>query len=336
MKLVLAIILIYTARHQSYGQETDDRQNQLILTKEFMRRVFDMQPFDSIAKCTTLSMDLPLARFKYSAAYFSILHLQLQVVHKNYYCSDLSYVPYLALSPAQRTLFEDKATIDGSRSNRDLSAIYAVYNKKSELITFVEIKDSKVSAINSFYNQGGTQYLHQFTMKEVDEDSTITRLRSANPVIQKKSTSKNDALSLARNFIKYTRDSLIYSSDPKDQRKSMNRFFKFRQNLVCSDTLDFYTIAYSAEYLAGELRGIPEEEIELLPYSKLPRRQKQSLDTGKENPDGVFAVMHGRDVITYLCFSGEKIKYFLAFRNLKSQYVFIPYGYASPQIRKFE
>jgi len=290
-----------------------------------------MNSFDSISKLTTLNKDLPLRRFKYSAAYFSTLILQMQIDKKSYEYSDLSYIPYSALPQAQKTLGPES---NGILLGTELSAVYAVYYK-TELVTYVEPKNGKINGIMSYYNQGGANYLHQFPMSNIDKDSSMNRLAASGAlVIQTKSLPKEESLTIANDFIKFTHDSLLYSRDVKDVKNSRNNFFKFRQRLLSPDTLDFYTIHYSVEYLKEKICGIPTEEIALIPYSKLSKKQKQNLDPGNENLGEIFAVMHGKDLLTYLCLSGDKVKYFLAFKNLKGQYVFIPYGYANQIIRR--
>src|ERR1041385_5155688 len=170
-RIVLLILMVVAGTQLVLGQ---GENSQLTLTKEFIRRVFDMQPFDSIAKYTTLRKDLPLARFKYSSAYLATLFLQLQIQDKKYHYLDLSYIPYLALSGRQRTLVYDKSAIDGSQNNKDLSAIYAVYSG-AELVTYVELKNGKVSGIRSIFNPGA-DYIHSFAMNDIDTVKSIIKL----------------------------------------------------------------------------------------------------------------------------------------------------------------
>ena len=214
MRKIIILILVIGVRSQLFGQGASS-QNQLTLTKEFVRRVFDMEPFDSISKLTTLNNDLPLRRFKYSAAYFSILILQLQIDKENYPYSDLSYIPYTALSGKQRTLVYE-GFMDGIPNGIDLSAIYAVYYK-TELVTYVELKNGKINGIKSYYSQGGADYLHQFPMSNIDKDSSMKKLEVVGALLtQTKSLLKEGDLSAAIDFVKFTHDSLLYSRDVKD------------------------------------------------------------------------------------------------------------------------
>src|SRR5258706_3350306 len=104
MKKIIILLLISV---RLFGQDIND-QSSLIHTKEFMRMICDLRPFDSIAELTTLSRDLPLVRFKYTTAYFSITILQLRIKEKNYNYSDFSYIPYSSLPPEKRTLIYEK------------------------------------------------------------------------------------------------------------------------------------------------------------------------------------------------------------------------------------
>ncbi len=323
MKKIVILLLIPL---RLLGQDVNN-QSSLFRTKEFMRKVCDLQPFDSIAELTTLSKDLPLARFKYSTAYFSITILQLRIKKNNYSYSNFSYIPYSSLPLERRTLIHEKF-FDGRPNRIDIDSIYAVYNKVN-LVTYVEIREGKVSGIKSYYSQGSTDYMHQFRMDNVDNKAVLAQLNMERPLKSSVSTSDIDGLFLARNFVKFSRDSL-----PESGQKAIDNFSKLRKKLLCSDTLDLFTTYYSMEHLKRELTKFPIEELSVKPYLDLSKKQKASLVVGNENDKDIYVVMHKKEVITYLCLSGNKVKYFLAFKNLKGQYVFIPYGYACPQIRR--
>ncbi len=322
MKQVITIVLILSAGPQLYGQETNDNQNRLLLVKEFTRRVFDMQPFDSIVKLTTLNKNLPKAQFKYKAAYFTVAMLQCKIHGRKYPpYSELSYIPYLALSKPQRTLIYDKSSIDGSQSGRDLSSIYAVYHK-TELVTYVEVKNNKVEGMQAGINQGGTDYMHLFNMSYIDTDKSKVDSNSERLIKSRVTISKEDGLSVAKEFINFIYDSL-------NDRSTVKRYYRFQDRLYL-EMIDDYTVSFLMDFLKQEIEKIPREEISVVPFSKLPRKQRVGLDARSENADEIFAVMHKGEAVTYLCLYGNKIKYFWAFKNLKGKYVFIPYGYANP------
>src|SRR5690349_10625530 len=104
MKKVLLVCLISTSG-QLFGQESNE--NSLTLTKEFIKRIFDMQPFDSIARLTTLDKNIS-AKAEFCAAYYLITNLRLQIQNEKYSYEKLSYIPYAALPSFKRTLVYEK------------------------------------------------------------------------------------------------------------------------------------------------------------------------------------------------------------------------------------
>lgn len=320
MKKLLIVILLLSIQIMTLAQDLN-HEKQLMLAKEFMRMVFDMQSFDSISKLTTLNKDLPLARFKYSSAYFSLIILRLQIVKNKCSYPDLSYIPYLLLQQDKRTLVYEKL-IDGVPNGIDLSMIYAVYDKNGP-VTYIAFKNGKISGIKSYYSQGGADYIHQFNMEEVDNKSSLAKLDSVKPMNIEFIRTERNKLSIAWDFINFTRDSLNETS----QKKAVVNFFKFRQKLLTVDTLDVFTIYYLTENLKEKLNRTQLKELLVIPYKELSKKQKKGLDLKQEYLNGIFAVMDKKSIVTYLYVTRNKIKYFVAFKNLKGKYVFVPFGY---------
>jgi hypothetical protein len=107
MKSKVLIILLISVFSNSIGQNLN-HEKRLADAREFMKMVFDMQSLDSISKLTTLNKGIPLNRFKYCEAYFSITILRLQIAEKEFPFAELSYVPYEFLPQNKRTLVYEK------------------------------------------------------------------------------------------------------------------------------------------------------------------------------------------------------------------------------------
>jgi len=320
-RIIITVFFICGFTFQSYAQEADNERT-LTLAKEFMRRVFDMQPFDTLSKLTTLNKDLPKARIKYSSAYFAIVMLQLQLQKYSY--SDLSYIPYLILPTNQRNLVYERF-IDGKPEGIDLSTVYAVMSKE-KVVTYLDIKNGVMKGIRAPLNHGGSYYLHEFSMDYLDKDTSLNKWDSMTKVDANDLEKKNGLL-IAQDFIKFVHDSLA-------DKNSTRNYIGLKQKLLVVDTLDLYTISFTIEYLKDEIIGVSYKELKVIPYTQLSKRQKRGLDVKNENENRIYAVLRNKEVITFLYLTQNKVKYFLVLKNLEGKYVFIPYGYANPQIRR--
>jgi hypothetical protein len=181
----------------------------------------------------------------------------------------------------------------------------------------------KISGIRSSYSQGGADYIHHFTMDYINDKIDLIRLDSTKYSKSDFNKSDKSEFSLLQEFVLFTRDSLTLRS----QIEATYSYFKHQQKLINSDTLDTYTIEYLSNALKEKLSKCPKENLSIKPFSKLSKKQKGEIDIGNENPNQIFAVMKRKEIITYICLSRKKVKYFSVFKNLSGKYVFIPFGY---------